>query len=322
MTRFVQIPGVEGRFFVPDKTPHDRKKNPCADCRACQMCSDARCSVCREEKAGAKEFCAKGGEMTYYSVLDRPEVSAVLFHPRPEWGESPYPAGTDVSIPVEADVVLGGRFHMDKKESPNILFFHGNGEIVSDYDDMGPVYNRIGINFLPVDYRGYGRSTGNPTISSMMKDCSKVLIFISDWLRKQGCPGPLIVMGRSLGSASAIELAAASPDRVAGLIVESGFAYAEPLLRLLGVDTKRLGFKEEEGFRNIDKIKVFKKPTLIIHAEKDHIIPFSDGRALYEASGAEEKRFLKIAGANHNDIFARGLSEYMDAVAELVWKVQ
>jgi len=53
---------------------------------------------------------------------------------------------------------------------------------------------------------------------------------------------------------------------------------------------------------------------LVIHAEHDHIIPFSDGRALFETSMSRDKSMLKIPGANHNDIFAVGLSAYMDAV--------
>jgi fermentation-respiration switch protein FrsA (DUF1100 family) len=79
-----------------------------------------------------------------------------------------------------------------------------------------------------------------------------------------------------------------------------------------------MGFKEEQGFRNIDKIKTFDRPTLIIHAEKDHIIPFSDGQALYDACKSPDKTFLKIPGANHNDIFMRGLSEYMAGVKDFV----
>jgi uncharacterized protein len=259
---------------------------------------------------------------TDYSMLDRPEVLMCLFHPRPEWGAGapPEPA-TDISIPVESGVAIGARFYMAGKESPNILFFHGNGEIVSDYDDLGPMYNRIGINFLAVDYRGYGRSTGTPTVSSMMGDCHVIFDFVAGWLEKNGYSGSLIVMGRSLGSASAIELAAAYPDRIAGLIVESGFAYAAPLLKLLGVDAHAIGFKEKEGFRNTGKIEVFSKPTLIIHAALDHIIPFSDGQALYAASGSEQKHLLKIPGANHNDIFARGLSDYLAAVKSLIEKI-
>ena len=259
-----------------------------------------------------------------YSALDRPEILMFLFHPRPEWGGSgPKGAAQDVLIPAEDETVIGGRFHMVKKSAPNILFFHGNGEIVADYDEMGPLYNRMGINFLPVDYRGYGRSTGRPTVTAMMRDCHVDFDYAKEWLKKEGFSGPFILMGRSLGSASVLELAAHYNAQVDGLIVESGFAYAGPLLRLLGIDLETLGFKEEEGFRNIDKIRAFHKPTLIIHAEYDHIIPFSDGQALYKASQAKEKRFLKIPGANHNDIFMRGLSEYMRAIkALLVEKVR
>ena len=70
-----------------------------------------------------------------------------------------------------------------------------------------------------------------------------------------------------LGSASVLELAAHYQEHLDGLVVESGFAYAAPLLRLLGIDPRALGFEEEAGFRNIDKITKFQKPTLIIHAE-------------------------------------------------------
>jgi fermentation-respiration switch protein FrsA (DUF1100 family) len=117
-----------------------------------------------------------------------------------------------------------------------------------------------------------------------------------------------------LPSASAVELAAHYPAEIDGLILESGFAYAEPLLRLLGVDARVLGFREQAGFRNVDKIRAYNNPTLIIHAEYDHIIPFSDGQAMYEASLALRKKLVKIPGANHNDIFARGFDQYMTAI--------
>ena len=258
---------------------------------------------------------------TDYSALDRPEILMFLFHPRPEWETSGINSpGQDVLIPVEKDIVVGGRFHIAGRSAPNILFFHGNGEIVADYDEMGPVYNHMGINFLPVDYRGYGRSTGEPSVTALMRDCHVVFDFARKWLEENACTGRFIVMGRSLGSASVLELAVNYRSRIDGLIVESGFAYVGPLLQLLGINIEALGFREEVGFRNVDKIRTFDKPTLIIHAEKDHIIPFSDGQALYDACGAGDKTFLKIPNANHNDIFLRGLSEYMAAVKTLVCK--
>jgi len=84
---------------------------------------------------------------------------------------------------------------------------------------------------------------------------------------------------------------------------------------------KKLIDRETKFKLNIDKIKAFHKPTLIIHAEFDHIIPFSDGEALYHASPSPDKAFLKIPGANHNDIFMRGPQEYLSAVKNMVDRV-
>lgn len=256
-----------------------------------------------------------------YSKLDRPEILMFLFHPRPEWGA--FQSGgayEDMLIEVDKDVVIGARFHTAGKDKLTMLFFHGNGEIVADYNDIGPLYTKMGINFLPADYRGYGRSSGKPTITTMMRDAHVIFDYVLNWLKEKGYTGPLIVMGRSLGSASALELAANYSDDIDGLIIESGFAFARPLLMLLGIDMKAMGIREEDGFRNRDKIAGFSKPTLIIHGEYDQLLPLSEGKALYEASSAENKRLLVIKGATHNDIFLRGMEEYMAAVKELVEK--
>lgn len=249
-----------------------------------------------------------------YAPLDRTEVAAVLFHPRGEPPGRP-PAGIQsIPIPVDRDQIIGSRWHMKAPHGPNLLFFHGNGEIAADYDDLGPLYTARGINFTVVDYRGYGSSSGTPSVSSMMADCHRILSFWEDRLQGEMFTGPRILMGRSLGSASVLELAAAHAGRIHGLIIESGFAYAAPLLRLLGIDPERIGFDERQGFANLDKIKAYRGPTLIIHAEQDHIIPFSDSRALMKASPAKHKRHVTIAGANHNDILVRGLATYLAAV--------
>jgi pimeloyl-ACP methyl ester carboxylesterase len=253
-----------------------------------------------------------------YSPLDRPEVLAYLFHPRPAPG--PIDGGGrfhELLIPVTADIGVGARFYMAHPDWPSILFFHGNGEIVADYDDIAPSFNQLGLNFMAVDYRGYGCSQGRPTVSAMMADCHRIFDYSRQWRQENGYAGKLIVMGRSLGSASALELASAYGERIDGLVIESGFAWAGPLLRLLGVDPDRIGFDESLGFANIDKIGRFTGPTTIIHAEFDHIIPFSDGQALFDACNARDKRLVKIPGANHNDIFMRGFDRYMAAMSRL-----
>ena len=261
-----------------------------------------------------------------YQALDRLGICSYLFYPRPDYGipttlKVKGASSEDVLIPVEGDVEVGATFHVARKDSPNILFFHGNGEIVADYADMADLFLDVGLNFLPVDYRGYGRSSGKPTITDMIRDSHRIFAFVRNWLATGGYSGPIIVMGRSLGGASALELVASYGDRIDGLILESSFALTRVILDLFGVNMDALGLTEEEGFRNIDKIRTFGKPTLVIHGEFDHLVPFSEGQALYHASPAPDKVLLKISKADHNDIFCLGIKPYMDAIKQLAARV-
>jgi uncharacterized protein len=256
-----------------------------------------------------------------YQAFDRPEILQVLFHPRPEMGRmTGSRAFEDVMIEVTPGIRVGGCFHPAATTDPTLLFFHGNGEIVADYDEMAPLFVQQGVGFWVVDYRGYGRSEGRPTVSGMMQDAHAIFAYVQKWLADRGHFGPLAVMGRSLGSASAVELAASYPDQIRALIIESGFASPAPLLRLLGIDVQTLGI-DLNGLRNVDKIKQYQGPTLIIHGEYDHIIACDEGRELFEASSSSDKRFLKIEGANHNDLFFRGMTDYLDAIKHLVYNL-
>lgn len=250
-----------------------------------------------------------------YKMLDQPLVLNRLFHPRPELVPRPaQPGRDDVMIPAGDGVDIGASFFTAGDDAPVVMFFHGNGEIVADYDDIAEVFVRAGLSFFVVDYRGYGRSGGHPTVSDMLSDCHMISEYVQNYQKEKKLTGPLCVMGRSLGSASAIELVSADPAPYHCLIVESGFAKISPLLRVLGLDPAQIGFVEDTGMENVDKIKKVTLPTLIIHAQYDHIIPFSDGQQLFDAGGAKKKMLQEIKGANHNDIFFKGLAEYMQQV--------
>lgn len=257
-----------------------------------------------------------------YSVFDIPEVLQVLFHPRGDFGSLAQTGSSDMTIAMGDGERIGARFHAAGKQDPILLFFHGNGEIASDYDDLAPMYTQMGINFMVFDYRGYGKSTGTPTVTHMMADCRVLFETGLKNLRDQGFTGKVIIMGRSLGSASALEIASAFPDGIDALIIESGFAYIMPLLSLLGLYRAVPGITEEAGPENSEKIKTIRVPTLIIHAEFDHIIPFSDGQTLYDNSGATDKTLLKIKEADHNTIFYAGIEAYMRAVLNLANKLK
>ena len=249
------------------------------------------------------------------SALDRPEVLERLFHPRKDQAQVASHGALDFFIPIEEGVQLGARFYPADPAEPHILFFHGNGEIASDYDTIGPVYNNYGISFLVVDYRGYGRSTGLPTASNLLSDSHSAFREVRCWLESQGRTGLLIVMGRSLGSVPALEIASCHQAELAGLILDSGFARTVPLLNRLGVATDTLGISEMDGFRNFGKIRDIGKPTLIIHGQKDEIIPPEDADILLANSGTMRKELMLAAGCGHNDILLRCGEAYFQRIS-------
>ncbi len=256
-----------------------------------------------------------------YPKLDQPEVLEILFHPRKEMDSPPQPNTTDLDIPVANDVTIGARFHHAAKDDPTILFFHGNGEIVGDYDSIGPKYSSVGLNFLVVDYRGYGRSGGVPSVSHMLNDTHAIFQYASGWLKEHGISGPLLVMGRSLGSACALEIAATYKNDIVGLIIESGFATTLPLLMRLGADINSLGITEADGFKNVQKISQFPKPTFILHAQHDQIIPLDNAEILQVQSPARSKEFQVVPGADHNSILVHAGKFYFETIKKFAYRI-
>ena len=257
-----------------------------------------------------------------YEVLDRPEVTSVLFYPRRDVGVPRLATGMHtVRIPVADDVALGGKVFAAPDGGPVILYFHGNGEIASDYDTIAPFYTRLGMNLFVVDYRGYGLSEGSASATALVDDAWTVFTRVPEILASTGAaPGPLFVMGRSLGSAAALEIVDRGADAVKGLIIESGFAYTFPLIERIGFLPLAEAYEHKDGFGNLDKIARASLPTLIIHGERDWIIPIADADALFEASPSKQKTFLRIPGAGHNDLMLVGRQAYFEALARFCGK--
>jgi len=263
-------------------------------------------------------------------LLDDPVLLSILFYPRPaqpSWDAQPArtvpPHIHDGLIPEGDGVELGYRLYVHKADAPVILYFHGNGEIASDCDELAPEYHRAGASLLVVDYRGYGWSTGRPRLSTLLPDAEEVLKAMPDVLKKGeiSTDAELYVMGRSLGSACAIHAAYTAPERFTGLILESAFADVIPLLIRLGFPAQMLAQVSGDGpdpINNVGKMKAIHLPLLVIHGEQDNLIPFSNGQKLYETSPAALKYLVRISGAGHNDLLLYGLDRYFGAVSQLI----
>jgi len=251
-----------------------------------------------------------------YSMLDRPEILQFAFYPRKDTRRGP-PNSTDYSVPVGDEVSIGCRFYVHSNSSPSILFFHGNGEVVCDYDGIAPAYNQLGINLFVAGYRGYGSSGGMPTFASMVSDAHRIFKAFLDIVRNNHTSGDVFMMGRSLGSMSAIELAFSYQEQVKGLIIESGFASILRLLSYLGLPAESIGITDVT-FPNMAKMQSITVPTLILHGEYDSLIPVTEARDLFENAATKRKRLVIIDGADHNDIMLVGLEEYFQEIREFV----
>jgi alpha-beta hydrolase superfamily lysophospholipase len=240
--------------------------------------------------------------------IDDALTTRIIFHPRPE--EAGY---VSKGIPTETkseDAIIGGCLHPAQNSDALIVFFHGNGEIAADYDELASVYVESGASFWVVDYRGYGRSTGFPSYSRMFSDAEAVAKDIPRIAALANRSfSRVFVMGRSLGSASAIFLAAVHSHRFHGLLLDSPFSNGLKLINRLGgpklKETDMCGV-----VNNIDRMASCTLPTLIIHGTDDYIIPISDAEELLIACKSEQKKLVKIRGAGHNDLLFRGFSIY------------
>jgi pimeloyl-ACP methyl ester carboxylesterase len=254
--------------------------------------------------------------MVDLSPLDQPAVLNFIFYPRRDFRDPPRNA-FDLSVQVDPRVAISCRFYLGDSKWPWILYFHGNGEVVNDYDEIAPFYHQIKVNLVVADYRGYGASGGVPTLSDLVRDSHVLMSTVKEELSRRKLRQDLWVMGRSLGSISGLELAFQFPDRMKGLIIESGASSVVRVFRHLGIPAHGIDLEkiDSECQEMIKKISV---PALILHGERDNLIPVEEGKHLHKYLGSERKQLVIIPSATHNDIMFVGLRKYFEAIRRFV----
>jgi len=254
--------------------------------------------------------------MPNYSLIDQPSTLMYIFYPREDSTLCPENA-FDLLAPVDDHVSIHCRFYIGNQKWPWILFFHGNGEVVSDYDEIAPVYHQRRLNLVVADYRGYGNSNGVPTLTDLVQDAHAILREIKKELSKRGLRSDLWIMGRSLGSISAFELAYRYQDAIRGLIIESGFPSVVRIIMHLGVPIHEVNLEkiDQECLEMIHKIFI---PTLIIHGERDTLVPLREAKDIFNHLGTDRKELLIIPSANHNDIMLVGFQKYFNAIQQFI----
>jgi len=260
------------------------------------------------------------------AALDHPLVTEVLFYPR-RLREADVPADPKGSIQKIAagDDTLGGYFYRPCPAGLTVLFFHGNGEVMTDYlDGFQLELKGLGANLLVVDYRGYGLSTGSPSLTQLLEDARAA------WAHAVGPlglkPAEIVVMGRSLGSLAALELAAGPATAAAGLVIESGIGRLDqwvgrmaPMLEQMGLDLEGLRAGLRAEFDQEAKMRRYPGPVLVMHAPGDEIVPVSHGQDL--AAWSPQARLRVFARGGHNDIMYINHAQYFTELGRFLAKI-
>ncbi len=235
------------------------------------------------------------------------EDAFIYFPARGGVGESP---GEDLFLTASDGVRIHGWHVSEPGAGATILWFHGNAGNLEDRRGMLLRLRSLPANVLVIDYRGYGRSEGKPSEAGIYLDARAAW----DWLAARTPPERIVILGKSLGSAPACELASLVP--CGGLVVQSGFTSApEMARRVLPIFPGRFFMRTK--FDNLSKVAGISCPKLFIHGREDEVVPFSMGERLF-AAAAEPKEFAWFDGAGHNDLWAIREQEYFSHLSSFL----
>ena len=256
--------------------------------------------------------------MIDYSLIDQPFLLQFIFYPRKDFTPCPKNA-FDLSVEVGDGVSISCRFYTGHHEWPWILFFHGNGEVVSDYDEISPFYHQKETELGRGRLQRLWGQRRDPTLTDLVQDAHLIFKEVREELSRRNLRKDLWVMGRSLGSISALELAYHHQEEMKGLIIESGFPSVVRIMTHLGIPAQVMGLEKIDQ-ECLERIKKIFLPTLIIHGEQDSLVPLENAKDIYQHLGTQEKELLVIPSATHNDIMLVGFKDYFNALQQFIEK--
>jgi hypothetical protein len=258
-------------------------------------------------------------------LYDTPEVCRTYFFPQPG---DPLPERASAGpVPLRAaSGSLSGYWSRPLDGAPTLLYLHGNGECVSDDLVRWPLWaERGGYNLFLLDYPGYGESEGRPTFSSCREAAEAALRFL---LERAEVPW-VALLGRSLGSLFALDLAARHPSpRLGALVLESAVADLKQRLAIrlpyerLSLDREALERELDEDWDAEAKLARVGCPVLVLHCREDSVIPADHATRLARWAGARLDGLHLLDEGDHNSIQVLNAVEYQELVAAFLRRSQ
>jgi uncharacterized protein len=183
-------------------------------------------------------------------------------------------------------------------ENPVVVYFHGNGGSLRDRADRFRALTADGSGLLALSYRGYGGSSGSPSEAGLIADAEAAYAYAAARYR----PAGIALYGESLGSAVAVAIAAAHP--VGRVVLESPFTSAADVgAAVYWFAPVRWLIKD--GFYSDRRIRRVTVPLLVLHGERDQVVPIRFGERLF-ALANEPKRLVRFAAGGHVDLDGHG----------------
>jgi fermentation-respiration switch protein FrsA (DUF1100 family) len=242
-------------------------------------------------------------------------LNSLLYFPSKQILFEPSALGLD-SLDVEIQTEDGERLHAwwlraRGETLGHVLLFHGNAGNIGDRLLHAQLLTGVGLDVFLFDYRGYGRSTGSPDEEGTYRDARAAR---SALLRQEGVDADRVVyLGESLGGAVALALALEAPPR--GLVLVSTFTSVRDMGRVhYPILPAAL---VPDAYPSLGRIGGLKCPLLLMHGDRDDIVPIDHGRALFEAA-PDPKRLHVFPGLGHNDLISGAGEDWAKAIAEWV----
>ncbi len=253
--------------------------------------------------------------MTDEAIVDHRIISERYFFPR----RTELPGAVMVDVP-------GARLACWRSAPPSdrpvLLHFHGNGEVVADWVAILPrVVQQMGYELFLAEYRGYGASTGEPALGTMLDDVAHIVSAVGV------SPDRIVAFGRSVGSLYAIEAAARYPS-LRGLVIESGIhdVHERLILRLrpdeLGCTPAQLQHAVGRYFDHSLKLSTYPGPGLVMHAEQDHLVGVHHAVANHRSMATTHKRIVRFERGDHNSIMVVNMQAYISELAQFLMGLQ
>ena len=247
--------------------------------------------------------------ITIYFMQDR-----MLYYPEREVVQTPLDIGLEyeeVTLQTIDNVTISGWYIPAKNEKGVLLFCHGNAGNISHRLESISIFHNLGLSVMIFDYRGYGKSEGNPSEKGTYLDAEAAWNYLVEVNQKSS--DRIILFGRSLGAAIASDIALKKVP--AGLILESSFL-SVPDMGKKHYPWIPVKYLSKFHYSTGDKIQSITCPKLIIHSPDDEIVPFEHGKSLFEKAG-KPKEFMQIKGG-HNEGFLVSGDFYIEGLKRFV----